>query len=590
MIVLHGRSLTAAVLAVSLPLLSGCGGHVSTPIPPAPKLGVALSASSVLILQDGTSGSADVTVTRPAGSTNPVTLDVLAPPAGLDTRIVSPGTGNTGQVMFSTQTLAAGNYPVTIQASDGVISGQAALEVSVGIVATVSTSAAGTFDTFISTSFQPASWSDNFFVQNPGATTPLENLGSQHIRIQALERDIPQIDATSWDFTYLDRVVNPILSVGDHSPQFQIARAPNFMYDSTGKFLDPTFQQFAGYCANLVRYYNAGGFTDGNGLFHQSQSPWHITWWGIYNEPNINNLTPAEYVKMYNTVVPAMLAVDPNIKLVGVELSDFGTEPQKFLPTFVSGVTAQVDAVATHFYSSCNQKDTDAQLMSTIPGFVSHVQYFYQQLATNPALANVPVWVTENNVNADYDKGGGISACNNTPFTLDLRGTSAFFAGWRPYVFSQLGQAGARSLHHWDFNADAEFGEVNGANAALYLSYWVDYWLARFFPTPPPSTIFDLTATETSSVEILATLRNDGTLVVMLANHALRNSTDNNGPGTPRTVVVDLSAWGAFNSATLLTIDASTDPAQGPAPSTVTPAPRMSVRLNGYGVAFLALK
>ena len=69
-------------------------------------------------------------------------------------------------------------------------------------------------------------------------------------------------------------------------------------------------------------------------------------------------------------------------------------------------------------------------------------------------LAAVPVWVTENNVNADFDKGGGISACNGTPFVTDLRGSSAFFAAWRPYVFSQLGKAGIEALYHWDFDAD----------------------------------------------------------------------------------------------------------------------------------------
>ena len=45
-------------------------------------------------------------------------------------------------------------------------------------------------------------------------------------------------------------------------------------------------------------------------------------------------------------------------------------------------------------------------------------------LATKPALANVPIWVTENNVNADFDGGGGISACNGTPFVSDHRGSS----------------------------------------------------------------------------------------------------------------------------------------------------------------------
>jgi hypothetical protein len=147
---------------------------------------------------------------------------------------------------------------------------------------------------------------------------------------------------------------------------------------------------------------------------------------------------------MYNTVVPAMQAVDPSLKFAAIELADFSGQASAWVPPFVSGVNAQVDVIATHFYSSCNQKDSDEQVFSTVPVFASDVQFLYSQMATNPSLATVPVWVTENNVNADFDAGGGISACNGTPFAHDLRGSSAFFAAWRPYVFSQVGKAGCR--------------------------------------------------------------------------------------------------------------------------------------------------
>ena len=94
--------------------------------------------------------------------------------------------------------------------------------------------------------------------------------------------------------------------------------------------------------------------------------------------------------------------------------------------------------------------------------FVSDVQYFRQEFATRPDLGDVAVWVTENNVNADYDSGNGYSACNPTQkFVTDQRGTSAFFAAWRPYAFSQLGKAGNQAIYHWDYPADAQFGEVN---------------------------------------------------------------------------------------------------------------------------------
>ncbi len=79
---------------------------------------------------------------------------------------------------------------------------------------------------------------------------------------------------------------------------------PSFMYDSSHNFLDPTYGQFATYAQNLVQYYNTGGFTDAGGTFHKSPSPYPITWWGIYNEPNYNNVSPAQYVQLYNATVP----------------------------------------------------------------------------------------------------------------------------------------------------------------------------------------------------------------------------------------------------------------------------------------------
>jgi hypothetical protein len=249
-----------------------------------------------------------------------------------------------------------------------------------------------------------------------------------------------------------------------------------------------------------------------------------------------------------------------------------------------------VDVVAAHYYSSCNQKDTDADLLNTVPGFASSVQSIYSFLATNPQLANVPVWVTENNVNADFDKGGGISACNGGPFVTDQRGSSAFFAAWRPYVFSQLGKARVQALYHWDFDADKQFGEVDYSTAALQLSYWVDYWLERMFPSPPGAELLSYTTTDTSDIEILPVVNVDGSVVVMVANYAVKSSGDNNGPGAPRTILIDTTALGNFGSGSLLTIDANTNVASGPVASAVTPAPQISVTLNGYGVAFLTLK
>ena len=550
-------------------------------------LSLSFSPASALVFPGQAATTVNVTLTR-QGATGNVTLSVQGLPTGGAATVQSPGSSNSGSITLSVSSAPAATYPLTVTASDGNVSGSAALSLAVGAVAQIGITKNGGFEVAMSTSFQPAEWDYQFFTLNPNGTAPLGNLQPAHIRLQGISQGVPQTTANTWDFTVLDDVTQPVLSVADHSPEFQIAVAPAFMYDANHSFLDPSYRTFAAYAQNLVRYYNTGGFTSGDGVFHVSPSSYPITWWGIYNEPSINSVSAAQYTKMYNTLVQVMQSVDPALKFVAIELC-CGSE-DTFLPVFTSGVTEKVDVVAAHYYSSCNQKDTDADLLSTVPSFASSVQSIYSFLATNPQLASVPVWVTENNVNADFDKGGGISACNGGTFVTDLRGSSAFFAAWRPYVFSQLGKARVQALYHWDFDADKQFGEVDYSTGALQLSYWVDYWLQRMFPSPPGAELLIYTTTDTSDIEILPVVNIDGSVVVMVANYAVKSSGDNNGPGAPRTILIDTTAWGNFSSGSLLTIDANTNVASGPAASTVTPASQISVTLNGYGVAFLTLK
>jgi len=577
------RTVASLLACLSLLGLAACGGGGNSN--PMGSLSLSFSPASALVFSGQPSATVNVTLNR-QGTTGNVTLSVQGLPTGAAATIQSPDSSNSGSITLSASSAAAATYPLTVTASDGTVSGSAALSLVVGAVAQIGITKNGGFDIAMSTSFQPAEWDYQFFLLNPMATTPLGNLQPAHIRLQGISQGVPQTTANTWDFTVLDDVTQPVLGVGDHSPEFQIAVAPAFMYDANHNFLDPSF--FAAYAQNLVRYYNKGGFTSGDGLFHVSPSSYPITWWGIYNEPSINNINATEYTKMYNALVLAMQSVDPKLKFVAIELC-CGSE-DTFLPVFASGVTEKVDVVAAHYYSSCNQKDTDADLLGTVPGFASSIQSIYSFLATNPQLASVPVWVTENNVNADFDKGGGISACNGGTFVTDQRGSSAFFAAWRPYVFSQLGKARVQALYHWDFDADKQFGEVDYSTGALQLSYWVDYWLERTFPSPPGAELLSYATTDTSDIEILPVVNGDGSVVVMVANYAVQSPGDNNGPGAPRTILIDTTALGNFGSGSLLTIDANTNVASGPVASAVTAGPQISVVLNGYGVAFLTLK
>ena len=453
------------------------------------------------------------------------------------------------------------------------------------------------FNVAMSTSFQPAEWDYHFFQNFPGATTPLANLQPHHIRLQGISQGVPQgLEGTAsqaWDFTKLDAITQPVLGLGDHSPEFQIAKAPAYLYtndDSSMTFNDPNNVGFAAYAQNLVRYYNTGGFTPPGGslLVSPAYPNDKIKYWGIYNEPSINNkLDATQYTTMYNALVPAMKAADPNIKFVALEMC---CSSENWVPVFASNVTAQVDVVGTHYYSSCDQRDSDAQVFGTIPSFVSSIQSIYGSLATNPALANVPVWITENNVNADFNLNG-FDACNSAvPFVTDLRGSSAFFAAWRPYVFSQVGQAGAQALYHWTFGDDAQFGEYSNQSGQTRLSYWVDYWLGQMFQANTNEQVLQFTNSNSAQIEALPILNTDGSLVILVSNHAVANAADNNGAGMTAKISLDVSALGNFASATQLTIDSTTSATTGPSPAVISTTSPISVTIHGYGSAILKLQ
>ncbi len=482
------------------------------------------------------------------------------------------------------------------------------------VTATVDATAGvgGRLAQFMSTSFQPADWDYTFFQQNPD-TTALAALGPRHIRVQAVDGSVPwrassqPPQPSDWDFTELDAILLPILEIGDESPELQLAVAPALpgLVDASGHLVvsDANLTTLASYYANLVRYYNTAAGFDWGGAHFGTGGARPITFWGIFNEYNINGLTPAEYVRLYDAVVPAMLAVDPTLKLSAGELADYdymNGDPRNNLPALLAppssgGLAAQIDILSTHFYGTCYQTDTDAMVFASVAPFVSDLVYIKQQRASRADLSDVPIWITENNVNSDFEMSDGTSACTpGHPYVEDARGSSPFFAAWRPYVFSQTGKAGAGALYQWvyaDKVSGRQYGEVDFDTLAPRLGYWVDYWLGRMFPAVPGPSILETTTTPAGApIELLATRADAGDVTIMVVDRAIRAAGDNNGPGDPVTVVLDLSALGAFSSASELAIDAETDVAAGPTAAPIPAAPQITVALPGYGVAFVTLR
>jgi hypothetical protein len=608
--IFYARFFALLTASFALAGINGCGGSSSSTTPPTP-LTLSLGASTLIVPQDGTVAILTTTISP---LNNSLTETISGLPTGITQ--IFPGSAVLGNIYLTGSSAAQpGKYTATVTVNEGTQTASQSLTLLSAPVAAVyptvdnTLGLNGVLSQFMSTSFQPAEWDNAFFASGPAAKeTLLTQLQPQHIRLQGVSQGVPMKSntgaAADWDFTVLDSITQPVLASADHSPEFQVAIAPAWMLNSAGHLdIDNHLNDFAAYAANLVRYYNTGGF-DWGGQHFQSPSPHPIHWWGVFNEYNLNGVSAAQYVKLYNAVVPAMAAVDPTIQFSALEFSDFGLgsgdegDPMLYLPLFFApaasgGVNAPVGIVSTHFYGSCNQSDPDATVFAQIPQFAANVQYFEQQTKTRPDLGNVPVWVTENNVNADFSDGKGMSTCNpGQVFVSDTRGTSAFFAAWRPYAFSQLGKAGNQAIYHWDYDADQQYGEVDYNSGNIYLSYWVDQALATLYPVTTPGagpSILTLNATESSDIETLATRNADHSIVIMIVDRALHAASDNNGAGDPRTVIVDLSALSGYTTAQQLTFDTNTNIATGATLTTIPMAARIPITINGYGVAFVIL-
>ena len=257
-----------AVLTASV-FTTGCGGSGSssgTPGTPPGPLTVSLSTSTVVAPQDGTPGTVAVTV---SGTNMASSVSIAAGnlPSGVTSQFVPASGGLSGTLSLVARTATpAGTYSANVVVTNGTQTAGQSFVLVIAIAASIANSVdttlgiGGKLDEFMSTSFQPAEWDYQFF-QNHTATEPalLSKLGPQHIRLQGLSQAVPMKantgSATDWDFTILDAIVQPVLSVADNSPEFQIAVAPAILNDPTsGRFVFTTsnVQTFAQYCANLV--------------------------------------------------------------------------------------------------------------------------------------------------------------------------------------------------------------------------------------------------------------------------------------------------------------------------------------------------
>ena len=78
----------------------------------------------------------------------------------------------------------------------------------------------------------------------------------------------------------------------------------------------------------------------------------------------------------------------------------------------------------------------------------------------------------------------------------------------------------------------SEAGEAGWRRAAGQAVVVVAYWRGRMFPASAGATLLQYTSTDDAELEKLPVVNGDGSVGIMVANHAVDASGDHNGPGS----------------------------------------------------------
>jgi hypothetical protein len=396
----------------------------------------------------------------------------------------------------------------------------------------------------------------------------------------------------SWDFSSLDSVVNDIKSAGAET-FLTIAYAPEWMWTCpAGTIRDATFGEFGDYMARLVAYYNRGSFTaeDGSTITNSAGVANRITYWGLWNEPNLRSdgcppggfpyLGAMDYVTMWNAAAPRMLAVDPTIKLVGPTTAHGITgEVPEYLPALLNGATHQPDVVSFNDYGGWLNSQSDTFLFgggSECCGLDAIARGLAQVRAWAPGT---PVWITELNVDAAWDQDDPA----RRPWT-------AYGAAWGASAFQRLARGGADVVFQYQFTHPAlrQFSLVDLATGTPLLSYWRDYYLARYFP--PGSTVL-AASTSVSDVEVLAARPPDsGDVRVLVVNRQADDPSAVGGSGLPATVTISVAGMPQVTAVTVRMLESSTPLDSGPVAVGLPVSDSATISFPGYGAALLEFR
>jgi hypothetical protein len=222
-------------------------------------------------------------------------------------------------------------------------------------------------------------------------------------RLAVAELEPPTAQKTSWDFSLIDPMTKDFLAATEgHSTIVNFSTIPTWLfktdkpvtypadpyqvtwgYTQGTELRDPTGKQLGDYYARLVSWYVNGGFSDENGVRHESGYHYKLPYWEVLNEVEYeHNMTPEQYTVRYDAVVGAIHAVSPETKFVGLALAEPSKNP-KYFEYFLDHKNHRrgipLDFISYHFYAtpSAGQTIEDWQytFFDQADGFLNSVRY-----------------------------------------------------------------------------------------------------------------------------------------------------------------------------------------------------------------------
>jgi hypothetical protein len=251
-------------------------------------------------------------------------------------------------------------------------------------------------------------------------------------RLAVAELDAPTPQKTSWDFSLIDPMTKDFLNATEgHPTVMNFSTIPTWLFktDKQGnlpadpyqvtwdytqgrELRDPSGKELSDYYNRLVSWYVNGGFTDENGIRHNSGYHYTFPVWEVLNEVEFeHSMTPADYTRNYDAIVEGIRKASPATKFMGMALAAPSEHPD-FFEYFLNPANHKkgipLDYISYHFYASPTRSQTIADWQYTFfdqaAGFLNTVRY-----SENIRKRLSPATKT------DIDELGVILPTDNTP-------------------------------------------------------------------------------------------------------------------------------------------------------------------------------